>query len=262
MPDPQIVEMAEIVLQALQPRGEAARRRRADKGGRGFRRIAQLFQRDAQTMALLGICSANALPRFFAARQRRRSIFSATVPTGGPASAGFGRRQPQVSNQRGDGRSDWRSGPTGSPRSPSDGRRGAAARRLAGRGSQRERFVETSLPGRASRLEHVEVAGRRERVGKPAQFLGGPVDADAPAAAPQSPTTSRADAGRRPASGGYRPAAGERGGSRCARGGRDRRGRSAERRIAAERRVEPGGPAWTARTPRGLPWAADGRGRG
>src|SRR5258708_20950994 len=54
MPDPYIVEMAELVLQALQPRGKRRDDVRRIERGRCFCGIAQLFQRDAQAMALLG----------------------------------------------------------------------------------------------------------------------------------------------------------------------------------------------------------------
>src|SRR5205085_9960718 len=54
MPDPYIVEMAELVLQALQPRGKRRDDVRRIERGRCFRRIAQLFQCNAQAMALLG----------------------------------------------------------------------------------------------------------------------------------------------------------------------------------------------------------------
>ena len=54
MPDPYIVQMAELVLQALQPPGERRNGVGRIERGRCFRRIAQLFQRDAQAMALLG----------------------------------------------------------------------------------------------------------------------------------------------------------------------------------------------------------------
>src|SRR5438067_12065997 len=65
MPDPYIVEMAELVLQALQPRGKRRDGVGRIERGRCFCGIAQLFQCDAQAMALLGRLLGELFGSFF-----------------------------------------------------------------------------------------------------------------------------------------------------------------------------------------------------
>ena len=176
MPDPYIVEMAELVLQALQPRGKRRDDVRRIERGRCFRRIAQLFQCDAQAMALLGRLLGELLAAFLrgppaAPQDLPRNLADRRLRHAGIESP------PAASLEPGEEMGDQTGVTVRSDRLDHQAV-GGAALPLGGspQGLEGERIIGSSLHrAQQGRLEHIEVPRPRERVGKPAQFLGGPV---------------------------------------------------------------------------------------